>query len=87
MIGFRQKKNSAISGVILQNGTVLLSPSGLSSPLRDFTSVFGMGTGVTPSLWAPMNLSYLVEKDDIDDHDWTVLIWAISNVRIFINAH
>ncbi len=39
-----------------KSGTVLLSPKGVSSPLRSLTSVFGMGTGVTSPLKAPAQL-------------------------------
>ena len=30
----------------------------LTRSLRDFTSVFGMGTGVAPSLWPPVCIQF-----------------------------
>ena len=49
----------AISGLLINPGSVLLSHSlaaAVSSALEDLTSVFGMGTGVTPPAWPPGRL-------------------------------
>ncbi len=49
----------AISGLLINPGSVLLSHSlaaAVSSALEDLTSVFGMGTGVTPPAWPPGGL-------------------------------
>ena len=45
-------------------GNVLLSHTvthAVPSALKGLTSVFGMGTGVTPSLWSPRNSIYKIE--------------------------
>ncbi len=47
----------------LYPGDVLLSHAVariVPSPLRGLASVFGMGTGVSPSLWSPGNLTFFV---------------------------
>src|SRR5881628_3439454 len=48
------------SGLLIKPGSVLLSHSltaAVSSALEDLTSVFEMGTGVTPPAWPPGTLS------------------------------
>ena len=47
------------SGPLINPGSVLLShclTAAVSSALEDLTSVFEMGTGVTPPAWPPGNL-------------------------------
>jgi hypothetical protein len=52
-----------------QSGSVLIFPPKAVPvrSLRDFTSVFGMGTGVAPSLWPPVSqkggVSFLYLKE------------------------
>ena len=57
------QKNSALSGVyIVESGGDLLSrtvTSQVPSALKGLTSVFGMGTGGTPSSLPPEMVSYL----------------------------
>jgi hypothetical protein len=48
------------TGFVIYPGDVLLFhavASAVPSALKGLTSVFGMGTGVTPPLWSPGNLS------------------------------
>ena len=51
-----------------KSGTVLLSPKGVSSPLRSLTSVFGMGTGVPHSLELPRQC-FLLRKACLNSLD------------------
>ena len=69
------KKKPAISGRLFllryreatfNLGNVLLSHTvthAVPSALKGLTSVFGMGTGVTPSPWSPRNLKTGVMKE------------------------
>ena len=56
-----KKKARLFAGFAIYNlGNVLLSHTvthAVPSALKDLTSVFGMGTGVSPSPWSPRTLS------------------------------
>jgi hypothetical protein len=56
-------------------GNVLLSHTvthAVPSALKGLTSVFGMGTGVSPSLWSPRNFYYSI----------SIEIWMKGKYRI-----
>src|SRR2546427_8302159 len=56
----------AISGLLIKPGSVLLShclTAAVLSALEGLTSVFGMGTGVTPPAWPPGNSMKTLNAD------------------------
>ena len=62
-----KKKGPPVGGPFQENdpGNVLLSHAvahAVPSALRGLTTVFGMGTGVTPSLWSPGNRIVRISK-------------------------
>jgi hypothetical protein len=61
LTGFRPRSR----GVNINLGNVLLSHTvthAVPSALKGLTSVFGMGTGVAPSLWSPETLNSVRRK-------------------------
>ena len=66
MVAYRKVKQKSppflVGSVSLNLGNVLLSHTAshaVPSALKGLTSVFEMGTGVSPSLWSPRNLEFL----------------------------
>ena len=54
-----KKSPSSLTGLYFNLGDVLLSHTvthAVPLALKGLTAVFGMGTGVSPSLWSPRNL-------------------------------
>lgn len=65
MGGLKQKTPGGLAPRVLKSGSVLLSQDlavQVSSALVDLTSVFGMGTGVTPPASPPENI---IQSDEI----------------------
>jgi hypothetical protein len=77
----KQKRPIISDGPFYLNlGNVLLSHTvthAVPSALKGLTSVFGMGTGVSPSPWSPRNLNFKIQNPNFKLGTTQFFFWIL----------